>query len=107
MGTYTRKTPLKEDCPMEKTLNIISGKWKIAVLCELNRGDCRLTDLEKYNPEASKRSLTKILKELVDDGIIKKTDFNVYPKKVVYSLTSRGIDLISVLKSLDEFGKKV
>jgi len=107
MGTYIRKTPLKEDCPMEKTLNIISGKWKIAILCELNRGDCRLTDLEKYNPEASKRALTQQLKELVDDNIIKKEDFNVYPKKVIYSLTSKGKKLIPVLNSLGNFGENL
>lgn len=107
MGKYIRKTPIKEDCPMEKTLNIISGKWKIALLCELNRGSCRLTELEKYNPEASKRALTQQLKELINDDIIKKKDFDTYPKKVVYSLTSKGKDLIPVLKVLGEFGEKL
>ncbi|EZH74292.1 hypothetical protein ATO12_15615 [Aquimarina atlantica] len=107
MGTYTRKTPLKIDCPMEKTLHVISGKWKLALLCELNRGTCRLKDLEKYNSEASKRALTKQLSELVEDGIIQKKDYEVYPKKVEYSLTARGKELITVLEVLDEFGKQL
>ena len=107
MSTYIRKTPLKEDCPMEKTLNIISGKWKIAILCELNRNDCRLIDFERCNPEASKRALTQQLGELINDDIIKKEDFDVYPKKVVYSLTSKGVELISVLQKLGEFGEKL
>ncbi|WP_024770326.1 winged helix-turn-helix transcriptional regulator [Aquimarina macrocephali] len=107
MRTYTRKTPLKIDCPMERTLHVISGKWKLALLCELNRGNCRLKDLEKYNPEASKRALTKQLGELVDDGIIQKKDYEVYPKKVEYSLTKKGKELIPVLKVLDDFGKQL
>jgi DNA-binding HxlR family transcriptional regulator len=107
MGNYTRKTPIKNDCPIEAGLNVISGKWKIAILCELNRGDCRLKDFEKYNPEATKRALTQQLSELVTDGIIEKKDFNEFPKKVEYSLTERGIALIPVLHVLGEFGEKL
>lgn len=107
MSTYTRKTPIKEDCPMEKTLNVISGKWKIALLCELNRRNSRLIDLQKRNPEASKRALTQQLGELIDDGIIQKKDFEVYPKKVEYSLTTLGKELFSVLEVLGHFGEKL
>lgn len=92
---------------MEKALNVISGKWKIAIICELERGKCRLKDLEKYNPEASKRALTQQLKELVDDGIIQKKDFEIYPKKIEYSLTKMGKALMPVLEALDQFGNKI
>lgn len=107
MSTYIRKTPLKEDCPMEAALNVISGKWKIAILCELNRRNCRLIDFQKQNPEASKRALTKQLGELIEDNIIQKKDFEVYPKKVEYSLTELGKDLFQVLIILGEFGEKL
>lgn len=107
MGTYIRKTDIKNDCPMEKALHVITGKWKLAILCELNRGNCRLKDLEKHNPEASKRALTQQLKELALDGIIEKEDFNVYPKKVIYSLTQRGKELIPVIQVLGKFGEKL
>lgn len=107
MANYIRKTPIKNDCPIEAGLNVITGKWKIAILCELNRGNCRLRDLEKYNPEATKRALTQQLSELVKDGIIQKKDFNEFPKKVVYSLTQRGEELIPVLYTLGEFGEKL
>ncbi|WP_272150194.1 winged helix-turn-helix transcriptional regulator [Tenacibaculum aiptasiae] len=107
MGNYIRKTPIKEDCPMEKTLNVISGKWKIALLCELNRRTSRLSDLQKQNPEASKRALTQQLGELVHDGIIQKKDFETYPKKVEYSLTDLGKELFIVIEALGEFGEKL
>ena len=75
MANYNRKSPIKSDCPMEKTLNLISGKWKLAILCELNRGKSRLKDLVVLNPEASKRALSQQLGELVQDGLIQKKRF--------------------------------
>ncbi|MDW3208396.1 MAG: helix-turn-helix domain-containing protein [Reichenbachiella sp.] len=107
MSSYTRKTKLKADCPMEKTLNVIAGKWKIALLCELNRNKARLTDFEKKNPEASKRALAQQLGELVEDGIVQKKDFEVYPKKVEYSLTPLGKELFSVIQKMGEFGENL
>ena len=92
---------------MEKTLNVISGKWKIALLCELNRRNARLTDFEKKNPEASKRSLAQQLGELVEDGIVQKKDFETYPKKVEYSLTPLGKELFSVIQKMGEFGENL
>lgn len=107
MSSYNRKTKLKADCPMEKTLNVIAGKWKIALLCELNRRNSRLTDFEKKNPEASKRALAQQLAELVQDGIVQKKDFEVYPKKVEYSLTSLGKELIPVIQTMGAFGEQL
>ncbi|MEP3390412.1 MAG: helix-turn-helix domain-containing protein [Reichenbachiella sp.] len=107
MSSYTRKTKLKADCPMEKTLNVIAGKWKIALLCELNRRNARLSDFEKKNPEASKRALAQQLGELVEDGIVQKKDFEVYPKKVEYSLTPLGKELFSVIQKMGEFGENL
>ncbi|MBL6445878.1 helix-turn-helix transcriptional regulator [Fulvivirga sp. 29W222] len=107
MASYNRKTPPKNDCPMEAAVNAISGKWKLAILCELNRGTCRLKDLEAYNPEASKRALTQQLGELVDDGIITKKDFDVYPKKVEYSLTPLGKEFMVVINALGKIGEKM
>ena len=92
---------------MEKSLNIISGKWKLALLLDINRGTSRLMDLQKHNPDASKRALTQQLGELVEDGIIQKKEYDVYPKKTEYSLTELGKELIKAIKVLGEFGEKL
>ena len=104
---YQRKTPLKNDCSIEKTLNVISGKWKPAILSELLRNNLRLRDIEKGLPEASKRALTQQLGEMIEDGLIKKKDYNEYPKKTEYSITSLGIQLSSVFEELSKFGDKL
>ncbi|MFD0965047.1 winged helix-turn-helix transcriptional regulator [Pseudofulvibacter geojedonensis] len=104
MGEYQRKTILKNDCSIEKTINVISGKWKPAILNELLKTNLRLKDIQKGLPEASKRALTQQLKELTKDGLIKKKDFNQYPKKTEYSLTSLGTQLRTVFTELSKFG---
>jgi DNA-binding HxlR family transcriptional regulator len=78
---YERKTLVKNDCPIEKTLNVISGKWKPAILSEILKNDLRLRDIQKGLPEASKRALTQQLSEMIEDGLIEKKDFNEFPKK--------------------------
>ncbi|MCA0931359.1 helix-turn-helix transcriptional regulator [Lutimonas saemankumensis] len=104
---YQRKTPLKNDCSIEKTLNVISGKWKPAILSELLRNNLRLRDIERGLPEASKRALTQQLGEMIEDGLIKKRDYNEYPKKTEYSITELGIQLSSVFEELSKFGDKL
>lgn len=107
MPPYERKTPLKEDCAIEKALNVISGKWKPAILSGLIKTKLRLKDIQQGLPEASKRALTQQLKELLDDGLIQKKDFNEYPKRTEYSLTDLGREVIKVFEELKKFGKQL
>jgi len=101
---HERKTPLKNDCSIEKTLNVISGKWKPAILSELLKINLRLRDIQKGLPEASKRALTQQLSEMIEDKLIQKKDFNQFPKKTEYSITSLGIKLSPVFSELSKFG---
>jgi DNA-binding HxlR family transcriptional regulator len=104
---YKRKTLLKNDCSIEKTLNVISGKWKPAILSELLKTNIRLRDIQRELPEASKRALTQQLGEMIEDGLIEKKDFNEFPKKTEYIITPLGIQLSSVFKELSTFGDKL
>jgi len=104
MSSYQRKTPAKSDCNIEKTLLVISGKWKPAILSGLLRRNLRLKDMQAGLPEATKRALTQQLKEMIDDGLISKKDFQQFPKKTEYSLTPLGKNLAPVFKTLDHFG---
>lgn len=107
MGLYQRKTPIKKDCSIEKTLLVISGKWKPAILSELLKRNVRLKDIQEGLPEASKRALTQQLKEMIEDGLIQKKDFNQYPKKTEYSITPLGSKLSSVFAELTKFGDQL
>ena len=45
------------------------------------------------------------LKELLEDGLIQKEDFNEYPKRTEYSLTELGKELTNVFGELKKFGE--
>jgi DNA-binding HxlR family transcriptional regulator len=99
--------PIKNDCAIEKALLVISGKWKPAILSELLKRKVRLKDIQKGLPEASKRALTQQLKEMIDDGLIQKKDFDQFPKKTEYSMTPLGRKLSSVFEALTMFGDQL
>ena len=107
MSSYQHKIPIKADCPLEKALLVISGKWKPAILSELLKRNLRLKDIQAGLPEAPKRALTQQLKELVDAGIISKIDFNQFPKKTEYAITPLGFQLSPAFQELSKFGNKL
>lgn len=54
----------------------------------------------------SQGSLTKQLKELENDGVIKRDVYSEVPPRVEYSLTEKGVKLLPVLKQMEAFGKE-
>ena len=105
MKKYIRKTPLKEDCPLELTLNLISGKWKPAILSALFQGPQCPKDVSEGLPEATKRVITQQLRELEEDGIISKKVYDEVPIKVEYYLTPVGQSLLPVIQEASKWGE--
>lgn len=94
------------DCPVEYTASIISNKWKIIILRELLTGTKRYNELNRNVVGISAKVLTENLRDLENDGIVKRKVYPVVPPKVEYSLTDKGLDLNDVIKSMKEFGIK-
>ena len=89
---------------MEVTLNVLSGKWKPAILSALLREPQRPRDFELGLPLASKRVLLQQLKQLEADGIIAKRMIEDTPVGMEYSLTSLGRSLEPVVAALNQWG---
>ena len=86
--------------PVVNALKIIGGKWKIAILYQLNRRPCRFGELKKILHPITQQMLTKQLRELEKDGLIARRVYNFIPPKVEYSLTQFGLSLKPVISSL-------
>ena len=92
---YERKIPIDLDCPLRLTMSLIDSKWKSCILDELRYRSMRPSELHKALPEATPRVLDIQLKELVEDGLVKKTIFPELP-----------LTLIPIIDAMLEWGKK-
>ena len=78
----------------------ISGKWKMTLLHHIHHyGSIRFNETKKTIP-VSEKVLSQQLKEMVDDGLIERIQYNTIPLKVEYVLTPLGEDLIPALDIL-------
>ena len=102
MKPPSRKTV---SCPVETTLEIVGGRWKVLVLHHLLRGTIRFAELHRKLPGISHRTLTKQLRELESAGIIHREVYPVVPPKVEYSLTESGQSLEPVLMAMHRWGE--
>ncbi|QGG54415.1 winged helix-turn-helix transcriptional regulator [Paenibacillus sp. B01] len=96
----------KYNIPSEATLDVLGGKWKTLILCHLSTGPKRTNELKKAMPAVTQKMLTQQLRELEDDGIVRRTVYNEVPPKVVYEMTELGQSLSGILDQLCEWGEK-
>lgn len=85
-------------------LNVISGKWKLPIIGSLLYEKMRFKDLENNIDKITPRMLSKELKELELNGIVKRTVYDTIPVKVEYELTPSGQSLRYVLDAMVEWG---
>ncbi len=99
------KNNFENICPMRATLKIIGGKWKPLILQQLNGEIRRFNEFQKLIPDINKQMLTKSLRELESDKIIDRKVYAIVPPKVEYTLTENGNSLISVLQTMETWGR--
>ncbi|MEK4647733.1 helix-turn-helix domain-containing protein [Exiguobacterium sp. FSL W8-0210] len=91
--------------PVEATLEVIGGKWKVVIMCHLIKGERRTSELRKLMPTITQKMLTQQLRELEEDGVIIRTVFEQVPPKVVYSLSEYGWSLKQILDAMCAWGE--
>lgn len=93
-------------CPIESTLQVISGKWKSVIIYHiLQYQKCRFSQLQKLMPDCSKRMLALQLKELEQDEIVTKTIYPTVPPKTEYQLSDFGLTLKSIIVEMEKWGQ--
>ncbi|MGX7205260.1 winged helix-turn-helix transcriptional regulator [Enterococcus pingfangensis] len=91
---------------VEATMDVIGGKWKPIILCNLRHGPMRPSDLKRGITGISQKMLTQQLRELEDDKIIDRKVYQQVPPKVEYSLSNYGRSLSDILDSLCSWGEQ-
>lgn len=104
MGTIGSEQ-LEPGCGVERTLQVLDGKWATLVVRELLPGPKRFTELRTVLGMPSAKTLTDRLRALEHQGILTRTVHAEVPPRVVYELTGQGRSLSSVLDAMLAWGE--
>lgn len=98
---------VKDDCPVRKTLELLSGKWRTHIIYELcKKPALRFGELKRAYPHITNTMLTNTLRDLESLGIVHREQFNEIPPRVEYSLTEKGKELLPVFYEIAKWGEK-
>ena len=97
------------ECPILYAMEIIGQKWKLPILwyiADAENQTLRYRELERKVVGITATMLTKCLRELEQDGLISRTQYNTIPPTVEYALTERGKTLIPALDSVYQWADR-
>ncbi len=89
--------------PVRDALDILSGKWKIPIIIALTFGNYRFKELHRQIGITPKM-LSKELKELEMQQLVKRTVYDSTPVTVTYEITPYAASLNKVIQALMEWG---
>jgi DNA-binding HxlR family transcriptional regulator len=100
-------------CPVAAFQKMISGKYKLRIVWDLQDGPKRYGELRSGllrgasgTSEIAPRVLSRELKALTESGLIERKDFGVVPPKVEYRLTRKGRSFVPVVAAIRNWGER-
>lgn len=90
--------------PVRDALDILNGKWKLPIIISLTFGEKRFGEIAKEVQGITDRMLSKELRDLEMNALVKRVVQDSYPVKVTYSLTPYSESLKEVIDSLYKWG---
>ena len=91
-------------CPVQATINVLSGKWKVQILWRLSFGAMRFAEIRKKLKTISEKVLTDQLRQLERDGVVEREVSGSVPPAVCYSLSGEGRKRVPMMEALCEWG---
>ncbi len=99
-------------CPVDGFQQIMNGKYKLRILWDLQDGPHRYGEIKKgllrdrsdSQEKIAPRVLSRELKALAALDLIERTEYQVVPPKVEYTLTPLGRSLLPIIGQMVEWG---
>lgn len=92
--------------PVRDALDVVSGKWKLPIIISLSFGNKRFKQIARDIPKITDKMLSKELRDLEMNTLVKRTVYDSVPVVVEYSLTSYGKSLEKLIDELRDWGIK-
>ncbi|ASK28731.1 transcriptional regulator [Chryseobacterium sp. T16E-39] len=90
---------------VKDTMDLLDGKWKTLIISHLYYvGTMRFMDLKRQVEGIASKTLSKELKDLEMNNLVKRTQNNTMPVSVDYQLTCFGESLHTIIDTMGEWG---
>ena len=93
-------------CPSRQLLDRLSDKWVGLVICSLEPGSRRFSELAREVAGVSQKMLTQTLRSLERDGLVEREVTPSVPVRVDYRLTELGRSLLPVMAAIHTWAEQ-
>lgn len=90
---------------MARAVRVLDGKWTMLVIRDLLGGTRRFSELRASLAGISPKTLTDRLRDLEQNGLVKRVTYAEIPPRVEYTLTTKGRTLEPVISALADWGR--
>jgi len=96
------ETEQSEACAVVDSLQLVGSQWRLLVLHDLQGGEKRFNEL-KRSTDANARTLSRVLDDLGDAGLVSRRVEEDAPVATYYSLTEKGAALCPVFDEIESW----
>lgn len=90
---------------LQDTLYFIGGKWRIPVINAICNGHRRFREIERSIPGITTRMLSKELKEMEMNKLVRRRIYPDTPVLIVYEPTEHCLSFGNIIQAMIDWGK--
>ncbi|MBC7923026.1 MAG: helix-turn-helix transcriptional regulator [Ferruginibacter sp.] len=103
---YQNEQIITTGCPITSALALFTGRWKLHLMWQLNKGTRRFGELRKAIPAITVKMLSQQLREMERDGLVTRVVYPEVPPKVEYTLSELGRSFVPILKQIYDWAEE-
>ena len=89
---------------IKDALEVLEGRWKILILFSLSHENKRFKQISKEVTGITDKTLSKELKNLEANKLLRRDVYDTFPPTVEYTITEHGKSLERVMEELHFWG---
>src|ERR1700748_3096066 len=90
---------------LQDTIYVVGGKWRLPIINSLCNGNKRFRDIERSIPGLTTRMLSRELKEMEANGLVRRTVTPHTPVLVEYTVTDYCRSFGDIILEMIKWGK--
>src|SRR5215472_6963062 len=91
------------NCSSRDVLELVGSKWSMLLLCALYDSKTRTGQLKRRLQGISQKMLTQTLRDMQQNGIVKRISYPEVPPRVEYELTELGYSLGELVVKMERW----